>query len=248
MPPASPTENDLREHIAGATRRVDLWAAILAGADARTVAEIGVFRGSFSVEILSRCPQIERYYMVDPWRHLDDWNKPLNKSDDVLEDARREAMEKTAAWEAKRVVLRGTTSEVIDRIDDGSLDFAYLDGDHTLRGVTIDLLRVWPKVSDGGLIGGDDFRKTIWQHDERFEPSLVFPYAVYFAEAVDAVIYALPYRQFVLSKQGPFAFVDLTGRFDTVDIESFLSRQLRRMSRTAEPEQRRSLLGRLLGR
>ena len=33
-------------------------------------------------------------------------------------------------------MLRGTTTEVIDRVPDRSVDFAYIDGDHTLRGIT----------------------------------------------------------------------------------------------------------------
>jgi hypothetical protein len=43
----------------------------------------------------------------------------------------------------------------------------------------------------------------------------VFPFAVYFAEAVGATIYALPYPQFCLQKTAVpgFAFVDLTGHY-----------------------------------
>ena len=88
---------------------------------------------------------IETYYMIDPWRNLADWNKPANTSDEQFEVFHREALERTGAHEAKRVVLRGTTAEVIDRIPDGSLDLAYVDGDHTLRGITIDLVRCSPR-------------------------------------------------------------------------------------------------------
>ena len=87
-----------------------------------------------------------------------------NKSDDIFAGFYRETMERTSEYEAKRVVLRGTTTEVIDEIPDGSLDFAYVDGDHTLRGITIDLVSVFPKIREGGWIGGDDFSPSIWQH------------------------------------------------------------------------------------
>jgi hypothetical protein len=48
----------------------------------------------------------------------------------------------------------------------------------------------------------------------------VFPFAVYFAEAVGATIYALPYSQFCLQKtdRAQFAFVDLTGQYDDVEL------------------------------
>ena len=75
----------------------------------------------------------------------------------MFEKFYRETMAKTEAWAGKRKVLRGTTTEVIDEIPDGALDFAYVDGDHTLRGITIDLVRVLGKVRQGGWIGGDDF-------------------------------------------------------------------------------------------
>ena len=176
--------------------------------------------------MLEACPAIRRYYMIDPWRHLDDWNKPANKDDDVFQRYYKESLDKTRDWSAKRVVLRGTTTEVSAKLPDAGLDFAYIDGDHTLRGITIDLTRLYPKVRDGGWIGGDDFAESIWQHDQAYEPTLVFPYAVHFAEAVGAPIYALPHRQFLIYKRPDrgFAFVDLTGRYGSVDIKSQLVR------------------------
>ena len=104
----------------------------------------------------------------------------------------------------------------------GKLDFAYIDADHTLKGIAIDLIRVYPKVRAGGFLGGDDFTRSVWEHNTRFEPTLVFPFAVYFAEAVDATIYALPYSQFCLQKTSAsqFAFVDLTGLYDDVGLQN----------------------------
>jgi Methyltransferase domain len=219
-------EPAVRELATAAPSRLDLWRSFIVAAEVRVVAEIGVYRGRFAASLLEACPGIDRYYMIDPWRHLDDWNKPANKDDDEFQRFYDEALEKTAPWSARRVVLRGTTTEVIDQVADGALDFAYVDGDHTLRGITIDLLKVYPKVRDGGWIGGDDFARSIWQHDESFEPTLVFPYAVHFAEAMGVRIYALTHRQFLLHKRPDrgFAFVDLTGKYGSVDIKSQLAR------------------------
>ena len=33
------------------------------------MAEVGVYRGDFASKILQRCDSIEKYYMIDPWRH-----------------------------------------------------------------------------------------------------------------------------------------------------------------------------------
>jgi predicted O-methyltransferase YrrM len=195
--------------------RLELWSAFLSRVGAREVAELGVYRGVFAERILADCPAITRYYMIDPWRHLDDWNKPANRDDAAFQRVFDEAMKRTAQH-------AGRTTEVIDRIPDGSLDFAYIDGDHTLRGITADLVRIHPKIRMGGWIGGDDFVRSIWQHGRQFEPTLVFPFAVYFAEAVGARIYGLPFGQFLLEKQADtgFEFVDVAGKYDNRDLLS----------------------------
>ena len=210
-----------------AANRLELWTRFAREAEARRVAEIGVYRGRFAARLLADCPAIETYYMVDPWRNLEDWNKPANTSDDAFERIFREAMERTSAHEAKRVVLRGTTTEVIDRVPDSSVDFAYIDGDHTLRGITIDLIRVFPKVRAGGWIGGDDFTPSIWQHADEYEPTLVFPLAVHFAEAVGARIYGLPHKQFLIEKtaDSDHAFTDLTGRYGDTGLRRQLAQR-----------------------
>ncbi len=186
------------------------------------MAEIGVYRGDFAAPVLQRCPGLTRYYMLDPWRHLSAWNKPANQDDAVFEKFLAEVKSKTAFAAEKTVFLRGKTTEVIDQVADGELDFAYIDADHTLRGISIDLIRVYPKVRVGGFLGGDDFSSSLWEHSTSFEPTLVFPFAVYFAEAVGATLYALPYSQFCLQKtEGQrFEFVDLTGHYADLELRS----------------------------
>jgi predicted O-methyltransferase YrrM len=217
----------LREWVGASGTRMEFWPVFVKEVQAATVAEIGVYRGAFAARLLAECPDVAVYYMIDPWRHLAGWNKPANKPDDVFERYFREAMDKTGAWADKRVVLRGTTADVINRVPDGGLDFAYVDGDHTLRGITIDLIKVFPKVRAGGWIAGDDFSPSIWQHSEDYEPTLVCPFAVYFAEAVESPIYALPRKQFLIEKTGAgFEFVDLTaGRYGSLDLRRQLIRR-----------------------
>jgi hypothetical protein len=200
--------------------RPEFWIEFIRRTQVQRMAEVGVYQGDFTTAVLRGCESVAKYYMIDPWRHLDDWNKPANQDDSVFEEFFQQAKEKTDFAAAKRVILRGRTIEVIDQIPDGELDLAYIDGDHTLRGITIDLIRVYPKVRVGGFLGGDDFNRSIWQHNTSFEPTLVFPFAVYFAEAVAATIYALPNSQFCLQKtNGPgFAFVDLTGHYREVGL------------------------------
>jgi hypothetical protein len=213
-------EGKINELASRSKSREELWVNLIRSSEIASMVEVGVFKGDFSREILKQCSSIEKYYMIDPWRHLDDWNKPANISDEEFEETLLETIEKTDFAAEKRIILRGKTAEVIDEIRDGELDFAYIDGDHTLRGITLDLIRVYPKVKAGGYIGGDDFSRNIWQHRTRFEPTLVFPFAVFFAEAVGAQIYGLPYAQFLIAKKNDqaFDFVDLTGNYKNISL------------------------------
>ena len=250
----APTADAVRTVAAEAQTRLDLWAALLNHVGPRKVAEIGVYRGVFAAHMLANCPSVDTYYMIDPWRHLDDWNKPANRDDSTFERLYAQAMDSTRAHEGRRVVLRGRTTEVIDQIPDACLDFAYIDGDHTLRGITADLVRVYPKVREGGLIGGDDFTRSIWQHGAEFEPTLVFPFAVYFAEAVGSRIFGLPHGQFLIEKRAGlgFEFIDLTGKYTTLDLLSQMtSRRAPPAARSVSTDRRpgkRTLVRRVLRR
>lgn len=163
--------------------------------------------------------------MIDPWRELYDWDKPANVDDDTFSKFLEETKERTEFASDKRIILRGKTTEVIHEIPDESLDLAYIDGDHTLRGITIDMELLYPKIRYGGGIGGDDFTATPLQHFPDYEPSFVFPYAVYFAEATSNPIYGLPYNQFLMMKhtENQYQFCDIVGKYVSTDMKSQLS-------------------------
>jgi len=215
-------EQIIKESIDKSSTRLDLWIHFLQLSKVRRMVELGVYKGDFASKLLEKCPTIEKYYMIDPWRHLNAWNKPANKNDNIFKKFLLETKLKTDFAAEKRIILQGKTTEVVDEIADGELDFAYIDGDHTLKGIAIDLIRLFPKIRFGGWIGGDDFSRTVWQHDTTFEPTLVFPFAVYFAEAVGARIYALPNQQFLIEKDiaQSFSFIDLTGNYGDVGLKN----------------------------
>jgi hypothetical protein len=71
------------------------------------------------------------------------------------------------------------------------------------------------------LIIGDDFTSTIWQHHTQYEPTFVFPFAVYFAEALGNMIFSLPSNQFAIIKDDnrqANVFVDLVGKYPSLDL------------------------------
>jgi hypothetical protein len=177
--------------------RIKFWAHFINARQIISVTEIGVWRGEFAEQILARCECIERYHLVDPWRNLDDWDKPFNQSDDYFEEVLAEAKQRVAPFQDKCMFLRGKTTEVTLP----KVEFTYIDGDHTLRGIAIDLIRAWPHTD---WLGGDDFC-AIWQYGDNYEPSLVNPFAAHFAEAIEA-----PFRvygdQFLIGGEGGFGY------------------------------------------
>ena len=69
---------------------------------------------------------------------------------------------------------------------------------------------------------------------------MVFPFAVYFAEAVGCPLYALPFGQFLIEKaaQRGFSFTDLTDSYPATDLLSQLRKgRRRRERRQAETQQ-----------
>jgi predicted O-methyltransferase YrrM len=225
------TDSELVARIAAVTgpRRHEIWSHIIELMQAKDVLELGVLRGAFSEYLLRHCPGVARYYMLDPWRHLDDWNKPANVDQAAFDDIYAQAMASTDFARDRRIVLRGTTVEVIDEIADESLDLAYVDADHTLRGIAIDLIRTYPKVRPGGILGGDDYTATIWQHADTFEPTLVCPFAAYFAESQGAPIVILPHGQFAILKPSErghhFRAIDTTQSYGPRSLLSQISKR-----------------------
>ncbi len=224
-----------------AKNRTNLWASFIQQNNCNSIAEIGVYKGIFAEDMLKRNNFIEKYFLIDPWRNLADWNKPANKNNTVFEKIYTEAVQRTDFAKNKRIILRGKTTEIIDEIEEKSLDFVYVDGDHTLKGITIDLINIWPKLKKSGFIAGDDFSPTIWQHTKDFEPTMVFPFAIYFAEAMDVKIFGLPFEQFLIVKEAKgFEFIDLAGDYQQTDIRHQLTGKT-----TENQKQKTSFLKRL---
>jgi hypothetical protein len=219
--------------VGSARNRVEFWRSFLTAGGAETVAEIGVWKGEFAADMLRSCPSIDTYYMVDPWAHLHDWNKPFNISSEEFNEVYSEAMGHTAFAADRRQVLRGKTLDVIDKISNQSLDFAYIDGDHTLKGIVTDLIAILPKMKPGAVIGGDDLFRSPWVHGPYYEPTLVFPFAVHFALAIRATIYALPFVQFLIAlpsaqqQRSSSNFVDLTGKYRSLELQDLLAPPVR---------------------
>ncbi len=54
-------------------------------------------------------------------------------------------------------LTKRTSEEASKLVPDGSLDFVFIDGDHTGDAVTFDVYAWWPKLKPTGFMGGHDY-------------------------------------------------------------------------------------------
>lgn len=65
------------------------------------------------------------------------------------------------------IFLEGDSSTVIQKIPDETIDYLYVDGDHSYDGICKDIRASWPKVKPGGIIQFNDY--CTWSPAEQTE-------------------------------------------------------------------------------
>jgi hypothetical protein len=131
------------------------------------VAEIGVFKGDMSLQLLKMHPGL-RLFMVDSWSaegHSDDYRAtqdflatlPQSKHDLALEVA----ILRTEFAAERTTIFKGKSVEVAEEIEDHTLDLVFIDGDHSYTGSKADIQAWESKVKPGGWLGGHDYRTDL---------------------------------------------------------------------------------------
>jgi len=138
----------------------------LNGVPRLTGAEIGVFGGALSRLLLRRDGLF--LYMVDSWLPAEEQPEHYARTKDYhahlpIELQRHyyfTAMVNTEFAEDRRRVLRMDSVEASRQVANGSLDFVFIDANHTYQGCTADIEAWLPKVKVGGLLCGHDYKNT----------------------------------------------------------------------------------------
>ncbi|CCQ75651.1 class I SAM-dependent methyltransferase [Magnetospira sp. QH-2] len=126
-----------------------------------SVAEIGVAKGAFSEKILQRT-QPDRLHLIDPWEYQDDAAYALDPSnlDTATQDQRAAAVRTKFASQitfGQVVIHRAYAHAAATAFEPGSLDWVYLDGNHTQAAVFEDLTLYSRLIRFDGLILGHDY-------------------------------------------------------------------------------------------
>lgn len=116
-------------------------------------AEIGVWTGDFSLLMCQLVPGLH-LTCVDPWQQYPDYTE--GKNDQVrLDYAYQSTLGKMAPFPHR--ILKMTSEAAGPHVEDGSLDFVYIDGNHARAFVELDLKVWYPKVRSGGIMSGHDY-------------------------------------------------------------------------------------------
>ena len=129
-------------------------------------AEIGVWQGDFSAEILN-ITRPRELVLIDPWDLLAakiEEHTHAQHADALKMLAKYEQIVNTIGRLRNCVVRKGFSAEVLETYPDGYFDWVYIDGNHTYEFVLEDIMVSARKVRSGGLIAGDDL---FWERDGR---------------------------------------------------------------------------------
>jgi hypothetical protein len=123
----------------------------------KIAAEVGVDKGGFSNHLLSKS-NLEKLYCIDCW--MDDFgsNHKPEEYDPIGENRMKDAMAALGEFEGRTEFIRAMSVEAAPKIPDNSLDFVYIDGDHSLEGIYTDLYAWIHKVKKGGMLAGHDYK------------------------------------------------------------------------------------------
>lgn len=140
------------------------------GRGARGV-EVGVFRGALSGYLLRK--GVSRLFMVDNWLPADKQPERYRRTRDycarlsVKEASANRALAQDVAARSggRATIIERSSAEAARLINDRSMDFVFLDADHSYAGVKADLAAWVPKVRPGGWICGHDYRNAMPEFD-----------------------------------------------------------------------------------
>lgn len=117
-------------------------------------AEVGVYKGEFTEKF---CKAGLTMYAIDPWKAFNGQGRIQQK----------QARQDFIYGHAKRVLapyncelIRRTSMDALELFEDESLDFVYLDGDHSFMPVAEDIFHWEKKVKRGGFVCGHDYDLT----------------------------------------------------------------------------------------
>ena len=115
-------------------------------------AEVGVYKGEYT-ELF--CKQGLKMYGIDPWHSYNGAGRTqqLQERQDFIYGHASRLLSKYNDC----TLIRKTSMDAVNNFKDNSLDFVYIDGDHSFSHVANDIQAWAYKVRKGGIVSGHDY-------------------------------------------------------------------------------------------
>lgn len=134
------------------TDRISLLEIAAARTPKGVVAEIGVAGGHFTEQILATWPTCSKLFAVDCWGPFEG-----NHITDADQEQRyRDVVKKFSAYKNVEIVRLYSDMAALATPDE-SIDFIYIDGDHSHDAALLDLQSWFPKLKRGAIMAGHDY-------------------------------------------------------------------------------------------
>jgi len=124
------------------------------------IVEVGVNNGNFSKVLIDRS-NAQNIYLVDPWKEDSPDSIDIDKygtKDD--QDARYNMVLERFKKNLNVKLVRKESSQAANEFEDGYFDFIYIDALHEYKHVKDDLNVWYPKLKNGGLFAGHDYKRS----------------------------------------------------------------------------------------
>jgi predicted O-methyltransferase YrrM len=117
--------------------------------------EIGTCRGESAYLILSECPNVSKLYCIDPFLGYNDWAGELNQ--ETMSKFEEIASKNLSKFENRVKIVKKKSTDAIHDFKDNSVDFIFVDGDHSREATYTDLCLYYRKLKTGGIFSGHDY-------------------------------------------------------------------------------------------
>ena len=140
-------------------RRYNVLEKLIKKNNYKSFAEIGVWEGHTSHYLLKRCKGLKRIVCVDSYKLMGDY----------ANIKKREGSNKIHFINAKKIAMEKLNNPKVEfyslpsniackKIKDKSLDIVFIDSNHQYKEVKKDIQLWLPKIRNGGIIAGHDFK------------------------------------------------------------------------------------------
>lgn len=129
-----------------------------------TGAEIGVFAGDLSTRLLQ--DKTMNLILVDSWathgegEYAKSGDFHATLSQEQQDDYFKMTQNRVKFANGRAKIIRKSSVEAAKDVADNSLDFIFVDADHSYEGCKADIIAWKDKVREGGIISGHDYKNT----------------------------------------------------------------------------------------